>query len=198
MPSVLFETTPAEITSEITAFCNSVAPGSQPVYVPVRPQPEAAVGRCQPNVERHVRASGGSEVAGWIIWQSEALLHAEFHVNWRSPADVLIDLTPKADGEESILFLPDPATRWTVHPVPSRRTARHPHPLIALLVQTAGASERLLAGYPAGSPVAPPDEARLIRLSLEYQKLAQEIELIKSLESNPKTRAAARRAERRR
>lgn len=67
---------------------------------------------CHLNVRCHVKTHGGSVVNGWMIWDYEpfTFAEAEFHCVWRSPAGLLVDLTPKVDGESEILFLPDPKT----------------------------------------------------------------------------------------
>lgn len=129
------ERVPASVSEEIEQFCEAVAAGQKPVLVPVVPQAEAVVNRCHVNVADHVKRHGGAPAFGWIVWQSDVLLHAEFHCNWSDPSGALIDITPKADGEKAVLFLPDPNTRWAGRLVPSRRTARLKNPLIERFIR---------------------------------------------------------------
>jgi hypothetical protein len=52
-------------------------------------------------------------VLGWCIWEWPGiLLNAEFHACWLSPEGEIIDITPKPDGEKTVLFLPDPALKF--------------------------------------------------------------------------------------
>jgi hypothetical protein len=107
-----YETTPPAITAKIRKFAQELSPGQEPVFVQVEPKPGAKKNECHLNVERFAKDNGGSPVYGWTIWQSPIYLDAEFHAVWRDERDVLLDITPKADGERRILFVPDPARRW--------------------------------------------------------------------------------------
>jgi hypothetical protein len=69
-------------------------------------------GQCHVNVLHRVRMHGGKRLNGWIIWECMMFAEAEFHCVWQT-SGALIDITPRRDGEEQILFLPDPATRLT-------------------------------------------------------------------------------------
>jgi hypothetical protein len=109
---MLYETTPLAITAKITEFAQELAPGQKAVYVPVLPKPGAKTSECHLNVERFVKENGGSPVYGWTIWQSPLCLNAEFHCNWRDESGRMIDITPKADGEKQIVFVPDPSRKW--------------------------------------------------------------------------------------
>lgn len=165
--SVLTEKTPVQITAEIERFCEEVAPGQKPVYVPVKPEKEAEVSRCHVNVEHHVKAHGGTPMYGWIIWQSPALLHAEFHCNWLSSNGKLSDITPKVDGETQILFLPDQIVKWNGRVVPSRRKARRQSPAIDRFVATYEQMDKIGAKYLAGQPYSSVDQERYLKLMME-------------------------------
>lgn len=173
--SIFTELLPTQVTQEIEEFCAEVVPGQKPVYVPVRPEAGAGINRCHVTVERHVQALGGEPVYGWIIWQSAALLHAEFHCNWMTPTGELIDITPKVDGETAILFLSDPARRWAGRLVPSRRKARRNSPPLARLVAVLEERDRIMAKCQSGQPVAPLVQQRLTGLELEYSRLMQQV-----------------------
>lgn len=63
---------------------------------------------CHLNVMHAVRTGGGERVFGWLVWELPGrLVDAEFHVVWRTPGGELVDLTPRADGEPEVLFVPD-------------------------------------------------------------------------------------------
>lgn len=53
------ETTPVAITDDIVAFCRTLDPTTQPVFVDVRPLPEAIEADCFFNVADEVTARGG-------------------------------------------------------------------------------------------------------------------------------------------
>ncbi|MCA9513200.1 MAG: hypothetical protein KC560_20990 [Myxococcales bacterium] len=57
-------------------------------------------------IQRHRHA--GALVHGWVIWDNEPAnsCEAEAHVVW-AKSSILHDLTPRIDGEEKVLFVPD-------------------------------------------------------------------------------------------
>jgi len=52
----------------------------------------------------------GTISSGWIIWQQREtqFIEAMFHSVWCNDNGKLIDVTPRQDGEEKVLFVPDP------------------------------------------------------------------------------------------
>jgi len=80
---------------------------SQPIYVPVKPESNAIVNECFPNVESKIKVDGGSQVNGWQIWKTNNLIEAEFHAVWESKAKSLLDITPKHIPFSQILFIRD-------------------------------------------------------------------------------------------
>lgn len=106
--SPLFQTTPESTDPTIDDFCAGFG-SMPPVRVPVRPAPDGEAGRCCFNVARVIARGGGNEVFGWIVWKGQLFLTAEFHAIWWPPEGDPLDVTPKPDGETSILFSPDPA-----------------------------------------------------------------------------------------
>lgn len=189
--SVLTEKTPVQITAEIERFCEEVAPGQKPVYVPVKPEKEAEVSRCHVNVEHHVKANGGTPVYGWIIWQSPALLHAEFHCNWLCSNGELLDITPKVDGETQILFLPDQIVKWNGRVVPSRRKARRRSPAIDRFVATYEQMDKIGAKYLSGQPYSLVDQERYLKLMMESEQSALAIKQSWKINTDEKARLAA-------
>lgn len=100
--------TPPEITKHLIGLAAKVAPRQTPLYVPVHPEPGAQANECFPNVEAKIEKNGGTIVYGWLLWEwPNVLVEAEFHAVWRSLDGNLIDITPKADGEEKVLFVTD-------------------------------------------------------------------------------------------
>lgn len=66
---------------------------------------------CHLNVAHRVKHHGGEPVRGWMIWTSIQFTEGEFHSVWRSPEGDLFDVTPRCDGEDTIVFVPDPASK---------------------------------------------------------------------------------------
>ncbi len=52
---------------------------------------------------------------GWTIWEwPKVYVEAEHHAVWRDTNGYLVDVTPKHDKEERILFLPDAKAKFYV------------------------------------------------------------------------------------
>jgi hypothetical protein len=105
--------TPPEITKYITRLIAKVGPGQLPVYLTVEPDEDAKVNECFPNVQAKIARSGGTMLCGWQLWEwPSVLVEAEFHAIWVSPDGVLNEITPKQDGERTILFVPIPSLTY--------------------------------------------------------------------------------------
>jgi len=66
-------------------------------------------GYCFFNVLKRIETNGGGIQHGWTVWESpRKFIQGEFHAVWVHPDGSYIDITPKEDGEERILFIPDP------------------------------------------------------------------------------------------
>lgn len=114
-------TTPAAITDEVRSFCSCIEPEAEPAYISVRPILGAPFNDCYPLADGHVARHGGSAVHGWAIWyEAGVFIEAEFHAVWEAPSGERIDLSPKADGETTILFLPS-ARRFEGEFIPNVR-----------------------------------------------------------------------------
>ncbi|WP_342119794.1 hypothetical protein [Pseudoduganella sp. OTU4001] len=102
-------TTPSSISPGVLALCHDIVRNGVPEYVSVQVENGAIVNECFGNVAKKVAADGGSIQHGWTIWQTGAwMVEGEFHAVWKAPDGTLIEVSPKPDGESSILFLPDP------------------------------------------------------------------------------------------
>lgn len=99
---------PEQIDAATRAFCATIAP-AEPLYVPVRPVPEAKFIHCFSNSEDQAARAGGAAAYGWAIWRWPGrYFEAEHHAVWRTPEGALIDVTPQTGNPPRILFLPDP------------------------------------------------------------------------------------------
>ena len=106
-PTQVLETTPAAITEALRDFCVDLC-WSEPAYIPVQADQEGMYGFCNLTVAEKIKKDGGKPVHGWTIWEWPGVFWtAEFHMVWENPNGDLIDVTPKPDGETSILFLRD-------------------------------------------------------------------------------------------
>ncbi len=113
------ETIPKEITPSIRELAKELGTG-EPVWVSVKPFAYAQPGRCYPNVAAYVEAFGGEAREGWLVWEDDCgrWLKAIHHAVWRSPDGRLLDITPHADGEQTIVFCPGGKVKWDgQHPV---------------------------------------------------------------------------------
>lgn len=104
--NAFFQTTPVEIDPDVEAFCLQLG-GLKAGFVPVIAAPGAETGWCHRNVAEQVERHGGRPAYGWAIWVNKICLMGEFHAVWVSPAGAMIDVTPAAEGETSIVFAPD-------------------------------------------------------------------------------------------
>jgi hypothetical protein len=115
-------TTPKAITPEVLALCKRLDESQEPVFVPVQPVAGAIINECFPNVENHVKKHGGSIQYGWIIWEHpRVIIEGNFHACWVDTAGQLVDITPKQDREQTILFLPDTKRVYDGTPVDNVR-----------------------------------------------------------------------------
>lgn len=114
---------PKLIKPYVTSFCRSIC-RNEPVWVPLCPIPEKPLNECFSIVPEYVATNGGEQYNGWSIWEwPKVLIEAEFHCVWKNPAGELIDITPKSDPIEKILFLPDPKRKYTGRQVNNFRKA---------------------------------------------------------------------------
>lgn len=119
-------TTPPSITAPILALCKSIVRGGTPTYLDVRVEPYAEMNECFAAVAKKIELDGGSIQHGWTIWKfGEWMAEAEFHAVWRSPAGELVDISPKLDCEDKIVFLADPKRTYQGAPLDNFR-----HPLV--------------------------------------------------------------------
>ena len=64
-------------------------------------------GECHPNIEKHIMVHGGTQVYGWVVWESPPYeVKAEFHSIWQTPDGHLRDLTPPLHRGPSVVFAP--------------------------------------------------------------------------------------------
>lgn len=69
------------------------------------PEPQ----NCHFNVWVQWDKAGGEPQHGWLLAEDavQDFAEAQFHTVWRSPDGRLLDITPRADAEEHVMFVPD-------------------------------------------------------------------------------------------
>lgn len=74
---------------------------------PVEFTPEPS--NCFFNTWAKIKYSGGGKQTGWLIAQDSVndFIEAQFHAVWVDPNGVLVDVTPRTDGEKRVMFIPD-------------------------------------------------------------------------------------------
>ena len=108
------QTTPASINEEVINFCKEIDFSRRPLFVEVIPVKGYMLGDCYGNVKNHIKQNGGNVQYGWIIWEDPNIyLEAEFHSVWVNDKGEYIEVTPKVDNEDRILFLPDSERKFT-------------------------------------------------------------------------------------
>lgn len=128
--------TPAVLSQPLIALCEEIAPGGAlPVYVDVRPLQGVPSKECFPIVEEHIRINGGTSVIGWSLWELPTLyIEAEFHAVWRAPNGSLVDIAPKPESTQRILFQADTGREYQGCQVNNvRRPLRQDFAVIAFL-----------------------------------------------------------------
>jgi len=172
---------PDRITANVRGLCRKIGNVGEPLFVRVSAPPEGRLDDCFEDVRRQIEKYGGTVQHGWTIWEWPGIfIEAEFHAVWCDKDGTLLDVTPKRDGEEQILFVPDPKRVFTGRRIDNVRKAVGRDPRIKELLKTHEAFQRLInkemAKVPFGAPVVIEGEA------LELQKRAArlEIELMQS------------------
>jgi hypothetical protein len=169
-------TTPAEITPSVLKFCGQVVPNTLPVWVPVRVEKDSVYSDCFFNVAAKTKVHGGTVQYGWTIWEEPGLwLEAEFHAVWVDPGgEDRVDITPH-EGEDKILFLPDPSRIWQNVVVPNRRFALKDDPLVKEFLTLGDRMDQLKVKYakPDGTQEIPAE--KLLPNSLRMVEIMQEL-----------------------
>lgn len=90
-------------------FLQLLDAGGTPVWLPFAfTSADYKARYCLSNCEAESRRTGAKIVFGWMIWEvrSQDFMEAEFHSVIKRGGR-LWDVTPRLDGEETILFVPD-------------------------------------------------------------------------------------------
>jgi hypothetical protein len=158
-------TTPEKITGQVMRLCGRVLPGAKPAYVPVHTQPECEPNECFLNVRAAVGIGGGRIAYGWAIWiWPGVLVEAEHHAVWELPDGSLVDITPKVEEEQRVLFLRDDGAVFDFegfHRRDNVRLALSSNPVIQEFIDASAALTAFFEAHSAGREISfEPEELR--------------------------------------
>jgi len=164
--------TPTDLNAPVFALCNELAKAIQPVFLALRAEHDAIPQECYDNVEQKIRRDGGWTQHGWTIWEwPSVLVEAEFHCVWRSPDGELVDITPKQEGDESILFLPDPKRQYSGKQVDNVRRPVRDDRLIRAFIYRAQELFRITNVGNRARGLSRGEVARIMTLEAEKQAM---------------------------
>ncbi len=172
---------PQRITADVRRLCRRIGELNEPVFVRVSAPPEGRLNDCFEDVGRQIKKYGGTIQHGWTIWEWPGIfIEGEFHAVWRDKHGELLDVTPKRDDEEQILFVPDPERVFTGQQIDNIRMPLGRDPRIKELLKTHEAYNRWLhkemRAVPFGAPMVIEGEG----LRLQQRAARLEIELLQS------------------
>lgn len=111
--AMLSLTTPSAINPHVQLLVDKIDGARSPVFLNLQHETYAIKAECYDNVNAKVGFDGGSVQYGWIVWYDPRyLIEGEFHAVWKGDDGKLVDITPKADGEKKVLFIPDDKTAY--------------------------------------------------------------------------------------
>ena len=117
----------SQVRRDVVGFCREISDKATPLLVRVEAHPEAQFNECFFNVRSIVQKRGGQLIYGWTIWLwPKVWIEAEHHAVWEKPTKELVDVSPKADDESKIVFLPDPSATFDFQSQTSRDNIRKP------------------------------------------------------------------------
>jgi hypothetical protein len=156
---MLLQSTTPEALTEFVEKCAAKLSGNPPIYVPYEQREGATVSGCFTNVRKAVEEEGGTIIYGWMLWELKgALIEAEHHAVWEKPDGTLVDITPKRDGEQSIVFVRDDSAIYTGKFIDMKRFAAFGNSLARTFIKVKGEVDALIKPYRAvGQYTVPPD-----------------------------------------
>jgi hypothetical protein len=150
--------TPEKITGQVMRLCEIILPSAKPAYVPVHTHRDCALNECFLNVRAAVSHAGGTIAFGWVIWiWPRVLIEAEHHAVWELPDGRLVDITPKAHGEQRILFLRDDRATFDFEGLRRRDNVRLPlssNPAVRTYIDASAALVALIEAHSVGREIA--------------------------------------------
>jgi hypothetical protein len=97
----------SEFTSNTKRIADVIDSEFEMVRVPIVPYRDSKPAFCYQNVERKVKAMGGTLQFGWVVVESTFSVEATHHAVWEDKMGNLIDVTPHQLPINNVLFIPD-------------------------------------------------------------------------------------------
>ena len=167
-------TTPKTINEDVYRLRKKIGVSTEPVFVPVASRTGRKLGDCFADVARKISRDGGSIQHGWTVWESPGtLIEGEFHAVWRSPDGSLLDVTPKADGERRILFIPDPTRVFQNESVDNIRLALTDDPAIHRMIGMNEEMNNLRRKYNVGTGESKIPMREILAIQRKYAEPSQ-------------------------
>ena len=164
-------TTPRELSPSVQAFCRSLEPAAEPLWLEPTPAPFANVGQCYINCHSLVESRGGEIQYGWMIWElPDIYLTAEHHAIVRTSEGRLLDPTPQATGEKLILFLPSELA-WNGTPIINRYCPLRDTPAVLRICQLQSRNLELFYQGRLGSREWATNDAEAARLIRRFYEI---------------------------
>lgn len=101
--------TPKKISKRVAKFLNDAGLAEKPIYLPFTNLSDDYKNKyCLNNCEAEYKKTNCKIVYGWAIWEDKKnrFIEAEFHAVVKKNGK-LLDITPRADQEDKLLFVPD-------------------------------------------------------------------------------------------
>jgi hypothetical protein len=130
-------TTPNTIGPSVEALRKELHLQEEPIWIPVQSRSDSKPADCFCDVKHQIAEFGGSAIYGWQIWEwPRIMIEAEFHAVWNSPDEEILDVSVKPDGENRILFLPDPNRTYEGRQIDNVRVALWKNNLVHAFIGT--------------------------------------------------------------
>lgn len=126
---------PQKIDKNILDFSRTIAPKSDPEFIPLKPELWCRMNECYNNVLNKIKICGGKRQLGWRIQMvpdpfPKFMLEAIHHAIWISESGEKIDITPIDAVTEQIIFLPDDDTIFNEYRIGEKYYALIDCPLV--------------------------------------------------------------------
>jgi hypothetical protein len=158
---------PISLPSYVREFCTEI--NSTPPQILNYTRDDGSLpSECFENVSNKVAEAGGQAVFGWQIWEwPGVLVEAEFHSVWQSPDGELLDITPKIENEQQIVFVADPRKTYTGERVDNLRKALADNRLVHDFIRLCEASFDWFGQTASGTEL----QGREARVYMQFEEL---------------------------
>ena len=164
--------TPPNVTADILKFVKRFKSDRPPFYVPTVPIVGEKINDCFNVIARKIAKDGGSILYGWAIWEWPTIMvEGEFHSVWVSPSGEMIDISPRPEVIERILFVADPKRFFQGERIGNRRMPLRKLKEIERFIWVSQKIEEIIGSGVGEIRLKGPDA----RLYIEAMKLKKEL-----------------------